>query len=264
MGRGGDEADVAAIQEAIRLGITHIDTAEVYSDGHSEEVIGRAIKDFDRANLFITSKVRARHLRQDDAIASAKASLRRLGLAYLDLYLIHGPNPEIPLKETFRVLDFLFEQGLIRHLGVCNFDQPFLEEAMAATKYKIVNHQIHFNLSARAYAQNGVLDFCEKHQILITACRPLAHGQFAQPGHPLLDSMAAKYGKTPAQIALNWVMAHRNVVTIVKTANLEHLRENLGSLGWQLDQADIQKLTQQFPVGETKYVGIAPDHKPTV
>ena len=115
-----DQADITAIKTAIDLGVTHIDTAEMYAEGYSETLVGRAIKTYDRSKLFLVSKVWPTHLRYDDVITSAKASLKRLQTTYLDLYLIHMPNPQIPIKETMRAMDALIEERLVKNIGMKN------------------------------------------------------------------------------------------------------------------------------------------------
>lgn len=117
-----DSGEIEAIKYAIKNNINLIDTAEYYSGGHSEELIGKAIKDFNREDIFIISKVWPTHLHYDDVIKSAKASLKRLDTDYIDLYLIHWPNPKIPVKETLDAMDELMKNGLIKNIGVSNFD----------------------------------------------------------------------------------------------------------------------------------------------
>jgi diketogulonate reductase-like aldo/keto reductase len=121
----------------------------LYGATHTEELIGEAIKDLDRSKLIITSKVYKTHLHYDDVITSCKKSLERLQTTYIDIYLIHAPNPEIPLQETMTALDFLVEQGLIKHIGVSNFSVEQMKEAQKYSKYKIIINQIPYNLSAR-------------------------------------------------------------------------------------------------------------------
>src|SRR5579863_8282667 len=114
--KNDDEKDIAAIQEAIQQGVTHIDTAEKYAAGYAETLIGKAVKDFDRKKLFLASKVGADHLLYADVITACKASLKRLQTAYLDLYLVHKPNPEIPIADTMHALDDLVAEGLIKYI----------------------------------------------------------------------------------------------------------------------------------------------------
>lgn len=253
-----DKRDIAAIKDAIRLGIIHLDTAEMYAGGHAEELIGSAIKEFDREKLFIVSKVLPQNLRYDDVIRACKASLKRLAIKNLDLYLIHGPNPEIPIEESMEAMNDLMDLGLTKYIGVSNFNWQQIEAAQAVSKHKIVNNQIHYNLMARAYEENGTLEYCRKNKILITAWRPTAKGEFSKRHAKILDDIAVKYEKTPIQVALNWVISKPNIVTVFKTSNPSHLRENLGALGWELEQEHIKELDAKFERGETRYVGIRP------
>src|SRR3989344_3199789 len=240
-------ADVTGIvRHAISLGITHIDTAEGYSAGLAEEAIGEAIKSQDRKKIFITTKVGRDHLNYNDVIAAAKNSLRRLKTNYIDLYLVHAPNPKIPLKETMRAMDFLVEQKLVRFIGVSNFSVDLLNEAQSHTKNKIVANQVEYNLLWRG-AEKGLLQHCQKNGIILIAYTPLARGLLAKPGfNQNLDHLAEKYGKTQAQIALNWLLSHKNVVVIPQTAKAERLAENLGALGWQIADSDAGLLDKKF------------------
>src|SRR3990172_9382594 len=124
-----DEKIVNAIRTAIVLGYTHIDTAEMYASGHTEELVGRAIKDFNRADLLIATKVKPANLRYQDVLAALQGSLKRLDTEYVDLYLIHWPNSSIPLEETFRALNELVARGQARRLGVSNFSLNELKRA---------------------------------------------------------------------------------------------------------------------------------------
>ncbi len=256
---GGDEADttyddedISAIRTAIKLGITHIDTAEAYAHGHTEELIGRAIGGFDRKNLFITSKVSPEHLSYDDLLASAKGSLQRLDTEYMDLYLIHGPNPDISIQETMKAMDSLVEQKLIRCMGVSNFPVEQIREAQKYTKNKIVANQIEYNLLVRDKGrvtenmESKIIPYCQENNILIIAWRPLAKGKLAKPGFKILDELAEKYHKTQAQIAINWLISKKGIVAIAKSTKVEHLEKNLGAIGWKLRQEDINRLNDEF------------------
>ena len=124
-----DEPELAALQQAIALGYRHFDTAEMYAAGHSEELLGRALGGQERSDFIITSKVNKENLAYDDLLAACDRSLDRLQTSYIDMYLIHWPNPEIPLTESFRALNQLVDVGKIRNIGVSNFDLPLLEQA---------------------------------------------------------------------------------------------------------------------------------------
>jgi diketogulonate reductase-like aldo/keto reductase len=248
-----DEQWVSAIKNAIRAGMTHIDTAERYARGHAEELVGKAIKEFDRKKLFITTKVRPENLRHSDLISAAKNSLKRLGTNYIDLYLVHEPNPNIHIKETMKTMDYLVENKLVRFIGLSNFSLEQLKEAQQFSNNKIVAVQIEYNLLTRNKGQftknmeSKIIPYCQKNNITVIAYRPLAEGKLAKPGIPLLDKLAEKYGKTQAQIAINWLISKPNIVTIVKATKTEHIMENLGAIGWRLNSEDISKLDNEFP-----------------
>ncbi|MFA7191973.1 MAG: aldo/keto reductase [Candidatus Paceibacterota bacterium] len=242
-----DSADINGIKAAINAGITHIDTAELYADGYTEVLIGKAIKDFDRSTLFIASKVKKENLSFDGVINSCKKSLERLGVDYLDLYLIHFCNPEIPLQETMRALDFLKENGFIKNIGVCNFTVESLKEAQSYTNNKIVCNQVHYNLIFREPELKGVVEYCQKNDIFISAWRPLQKGMFSEDAPQIILDMAEKYKKTPAQIAINWLVSQPYVITLSKTRSEEHLNQNLGALDFIMDNDDIEKIRKEYP-----------------
>ena len=233
-----DKESVETIKKAVEMGYTLIDTAEMYGNGHCEELIGKAIKGLDRKKLFIVSKVKNVNLHYDDVIDSAKNSLKRLNMGYIDLYLIHFPNDDIPLKETVKALDHLVEQKLVRYIGVSNFTLKRLKEAEKYSKNKIVANQIEYSLLTRnkgRYANNTDMEkktipYCQKNGIIVMAERPIERGILLKP-HPVLDNLAKKYNKTRSQIAINWLISKENIIAIPKSANLVHLKDNLGALG---------------------------------
>jgi diketogulonate reductase-like aldo/keto reductase len=242
-----DKENIQIIRSAIKLGITHIDTAESYGDGYTEELVGKAIKGIEREKLFIVSKVKRKNLHYNDVISAAKRSMKRMGIDYIDLYLIHWPDPCIPLKETMKAMDYLIKENLVRYIGVSNFSVPLLKEAKKYSENKIITNQIEYNLLKRE-AEYELLPYCQKNDIILTAYRCLALGQLAKPGYKILDDLANKYDKTQAQISINWVLSHKNVIPIVKTNSIKHLKENIGSIGWKIKRDDIQKLNNIFKI----------------
>lgn len=241
-----DHADIAAIRRGIAAGLRHIDTAEMYAGGHAEELVAVAMKGEGgrRADYFLTDKVWKTHLRYDDVLRAAEASLKRLETDYIDLYLIHQVNPEIPEAETIRAMNRLKREGVIRHIGVSNFSKERLKRAQAASDAPIVANQLHYNLRIREIEQCGLLDYCRSQDIMVIAWRPLRGLDLALP---LIVTLAEKYGKTPSQIALNWLLCQENVVTITKAANPLHLAENMGALGWVLEKEDAERLRREYP-----------------
>lgn len=242
-----DTADIRAIKTAIKLGITHIDTAENYAEGFAERIVGEAIKGYDRSKLFIVSKVDPSNLRYNNLIRACRASLGRLQTGYLDLYLIHSPNLEIPLEETIKAMDKLKEEGLIRNIGVSNFKKERFTEAQSYTKNKIVVDQVYYNLVIREPELTSLLRYCQDNDIILTAYRPLEKGALPKTGIKLLDELGRKYKKTFYQIAINWLISQKNVVSISKMRSRNHMLENLGALGWKMEEKDIEKLRREFP-----------------
>lgn len=246
-----DKTAVKSIKKAIELGYNHLDTAEMYGNGHCEELIGEAIKGFDRKQLFITSKVRASKLKYDDVIKSADESLKRLQTNYIDLYLIHSPSSTVAIEETMRAFDYLVDNNMVKYIGVSNFQVHQLIEAQSFTNNKIVANQIEYSLLTRNKGKySGNLDmesktipYCQENDIIIMAERPIERGLILK-SHPLLDKLELKYNKTKAQIAMNWLISKKNIVTFPKSTNEKRLKENLGSLGWKLEQNDIKLLNE--------------------
>jgi diketogulonate reductase-like aldo/keto reductase len=239
-----DEQDRKGLRIALELGVTLIDTADLYGAGHAEELVGVAIKGFDRDKLFIVSKVYKDKLAYDDVIKACRASLERLRTDYLDLYLIHAPNPEIPIKDTFKALDELKEQGLIREIGVSNFTIDELKEAQSVTKNKIVVNQLHYNLAYQNLQE--AVDYCRTNDIMVMAYRPIERGALIEKEIPVIEDMCKKYGKSKPQIVINWLIS-QGIVAISKMSDPKHLMENLKSLDFTMDKEDIERLRVEIP-----------------
>lgn len=245
-GTSDDEGDVEAIRLGIELGITHIDTAERYASGHSEEVVADAIEPLERRDLFITTKVWRNHLEHDDLLSAMEASLKRLRQDYVDLYLVHWPNPEVPLEETMGALEYCAEEGYTRFIGVSNFSAELIAEAQSHLKeHTLVADQVHYSLAEQDPSAE-LLPYCQGNDIILVSYTPLARGKLARPGNMVLDELAEKYGKTQAQVSLNWLISQENVVAIPKASNPVHLRDNLGAVGWMLDNEDWRRLAVSF------------------
>lgn len=241
-----DEKEIAAIRAAIDMGITHIDTAEGYGNGHAEELLGKALEGYDRTKLFIATKVSAPNQGYDNLLKSFHASLKRIGTDYIDLYLLHRyPEPGIPIADTMRAMDELVEQGLVKYIGVCNMSPNRFEEAQKNTKNKLVCNQVHYNVQYREIENAGVLKHAQDNDVMVVAWRPVQKGTL--PDSELITELATKYGKTPHQVVINWLISQPNVVTISKTSNIEHLKENLGAVDWTMEDADIERIRAEFP-----------------
>ena len=239
-----DARDIAVIRRALDAGLTHIDTAEMYAGGHAEELVGEAIRGVERSRLFLTGKVWKSHLGGDGPLRAAEASLRRLGVDAFDLYLVHQVNPEIPLKETIRAMNRLQREGLARNIGVSNFSLERLKQAQALSEVPIVANQLHYNLQVREIELSGLLDFCQETGVMVIAWRPL---RGVDCSVPLLTELAARYGHTPRQLALNWLISQPGVVTIVKASDPLHLAENVGAVDWRMVEEDVELLRREYP-----------------
>lgn len=230
---------VSFLKKAISLGYTLIDTAENYGKGFSEEIIGRAIKDFNRKDLFIISKVSPNHLRFKDVIKSAITSVQRLN-TFIDLYMIHIPNSQIPLKETFLAMEKLKQRHIIRYFGVSNFEYEDLRKAIS---FGIKANEHEYSLVYRQYEEEVKL--CQANNVLFLSYRPLSHGELLDNKYKrLFFPFEKKYKKTPAQIALRWLI-QKGTIPIVGSKNIEHLKENL-DIDWQVERSDMDKLSQLF------------------
>jgi diketogulonate reductase-like aldo/keto reductase len=235
-----DAQILRVFQDALDLGYRHFDTAEMYGGGHTETLLGQALSGFPRQELFLTSKVWQDNLRQAEVRRACEGSLQRLGTEYLDLYLIHWPNPSVPLEDTFAGLNALVAEGLVRRLGVSNFDLPLLRRAVALSETPLANLQAPYSLHNRQHVENGALAFCQENGILFTAYTPVERGRVASD--PLVVDIASSMGATPIQVALAWLVQQPQVITIPMSKNLQHLRENLAASRIELSPADRQRL----------------------
>jgi len=237
-----DQYYLEIIRHAVALGYTHIDTAEMYGGGHTEELVGNALDNIPRDKLFITTKVWHTHLRKEKVIHALDGSLKRLKMDYVNLYLIHWPKSQVPLAETFEGLNRLVQQGKVRHLGVSNFNLEQLKLAQEVSATPIITNQVSYSLTNRRYQENGVLEYCQQKDILLTAYTPFDRGAvFRNKG---VQQMAYKYGASPAQIGLYWLIRQPSVITIPMSANPDHLTANLVALDLQIAPEDERKLDQ--------------------
>jgi len=240
-----DARSLAALRSALELGYTHFDTAEAYAAGHAEKLLGQAIHSsgLSRAALFITSKVSPEHLGYADVLRSCGNSLRRLGMDYLDLYLIHWPCRGMHLAETFRALNQLVAGGKVRHLGVSNFNRKLLEEAVALSETPLLTNQVSYSMPDRTCVENGVLAYCQTHDILLTAYSPVKR-RFISGNKPLRE-LASRRGATPQQVALAWLVQQPRVITIPMSFNPQHQAENLAAADIVLSEADLAQFSRE-------------------
>lgn len=243
--RGGTEP----LRRGVDLGAFLIDTAEIYG---TEGVVGQAI-DAIRDQVFLASKVSGQHLRQDEVMRAAENSLRRLKVDCIDLYQVHWPNAQVPVRETMRAMEALVDNGQVKYIGVSNFSTAELRDAQAVMEHHpIVSNQVLYNLNRREI-EPDLLPYCEEQNITVIAYTPLDDGRLARRqrlrrhnGMKALEQIAAEVDKTMAQVALNWCTARSNVIAIPKSDRIERIVENCAASGWRLTPEQIQRLDAAF------------------
>lgn len=240
-----DKADISAIETALSNGVTHIDTGESYAAGHAETLVGAALRGTDREQLLIATKFSGKHAAARDVITCAEASIKRLGVEYLDLYMPNFFNGSIPLEETLGAMCDLVDRGLVKWMGVSNFGVENLRRAQSISRHPIVVDQVHYNVVVREVEATGLLDYCKNNDVLLSAWRPM---DFGAPDLELLAELCAKYNASPRQLALSWLTSQDGVVTICKTASEIHLRENLNAVAIEMTHDDIEWLRNTFPL----------------
>ena len=243
------QAEVDALRLGLKLGMNLIDTAEMYGEGGAEEVVGEAIEDRRRAEVFIVSKVYPHNATRRGVIEACARSLRRLKSGYIDLYLLHWRG-DVALTETLEAFQFLKDKGDIRDFGVSNFDVDDMEEAYALKGGdEICTNQVLYNLAHRGIEWD-LLTWCQERNIPIMAYSPV--GQDA-PGKKRLftnravKEIAARHDATPPQIVLAWLLRRPELVVIPKAIQPQHIRENRAAHDIELTDQDLQELDQSFP-----------------
>jgi diketogulonate reductase-like aldo/keto reductase len=240
--------EIDALRAGIARGLTHIDTAELY--GGAEELIAEAIRGIPRRDLFIVSKVLPENGSRDATLRACEKSLGRLGIDYLDVYLLHWRG-SVPLAETLGALEELVDQGKIRALGVSNFDVADLEEARGLLrKHPIACNQVLYHLGER-HIDADLVAYCRQHDIAVVGYSPFGHGRFPSPsraGGKTLAAVAARHGATPRQVALAFLAREAPLFTIPKASSIAHAEENAGALHLALDATDLTEIDAAFPV----------------
>ena len=224
---------------ALKAGYRHLDCARKYG---TEEGVGEGIRaaKVPREEIFITTKVSHENLRTADFARSTETSLRALGVGYVDLLLVHWPNPEIPLAETMEALAQMKRQRLTRHVGVANFPSALLEEAIRLCPEPLVADQVEYHAHLD---QSKMLGTCRRHGMILIAYCPLGRGRLMTD--PVLTEIARAKGRSVAQIALRWLVQQANVVPIPRSTDPKHLAENLDVFDFTLtpeEMADVAAL----------------------
>jgi diketogulonate reductase-like aldo/keto reductase len=245
------ERALAALRLGIQLGMTHIDTAELYGDGRAEDLVAEAIAGVERERIFLVSKVLPQNASYKGTIRACEQSLRRLRTDYLDVYLLHWPGRH-PIQETMRAMEALVDAGKIRALGVSNFDVEELEEARAALRrHPLACDQVLYHLGERRI-EHRVLPYCRSHDIAIVGYSPLGQGDFPSArsqGGQVLEDVARGHGATARQVALAFLTRDEGTFAIPKAEQENHVRENATAGDLVLSDADIAAVDAAFPPG---------------
>ncbi|MDJ0269218.1 MAG: aldo/keto reductase [Aigarchaeota archaeon] len=271
-GRGyGEEEAITAIKEAVAHGVNFIDTAEIYGKGISEQVVGKAIRNI-REQVVIATKVWPTHATYNGVIKACERSLKRLRIKMIDLYQVHWPNPIVPIGQTMRAMERLVREGKISYIGVSNFSLKQLIKAQEALKSEqVVSNQVKYNIVERD-VERELLPYAEREKITIIAYSPLAQGLLTGKYDPnnlprdavrkinilfdknnitklqslitMLREIADKYERTPAQVALNWLIKKPEVVAIAGVKNPQQARDNAGAGEFKLAGEDIERITK--------------------
>jgi diketogulonate reductase-like aldo/keto reductase len=239
----GRALELQALHRGIERGMTLIDTAEMYGHGNAETLVGQAIKGM-RDEIFIVTKVSPEHFGYEDVLGSCEASIRRLGVEHVDLYLLHWPSHKVPIEETMKAMEELVSRGKTRYIGISNFSvAQTLKAREALPRSEIVCNEVRYSLTHRA-VESELLPFCAREKLTVIAYSPLDTGKI--PTKKVPRSLLDKYGMTPAQLMLNWVTYRDSVVAIPKASKIEHVEKNATSVNTRISGDDYRTLSGIF------------------
>jgi diketogulonate reductase-like aldo/keto reductase len=242
---------IEALRLGLDLGMNHIDTAEMYGNGRAEELIAEAV-DGQRKQVFLVSKVLPSNSSYEGTLKACERSLKRLKTDFIDLYLLHWPSNQHPIEETMRAMEKLVDEGMIKFIGVSNFDVEQLREAQQSlVKHRIACNQILYYLGYRGI-EIDLLPYCAENRIAIVGYSPFGHGNFPSSqsrGGKVLAEISKRHDRTVRQVVLNFLTRNSNVFTIPKAGNPEHVKDNSGAVGnWKLTDEDIAAIDRTFPL----------------
>jgi diketogulonate reductase-like aldo/keto reductase len=242
---------IEALNLGLDLGMTHIDTAEMYGNGQAEELVAEVIAGR-REEVFVVSKVWPSNASYEGTLKACKGSLARLKTDWIDLYLLHWPSERYPIRETMRAMEELVAEGMVKFIGVSNFNIEGLTAVeQALSNERLACNQVQYHLGDRRIERN-LLPYCAKRKIAIVGYSPFGHGSFPSARSArgmVLAEISKRHNRTPRQVALNFLTRYPSVFTIPKSGRAEHIRENSGADGgWKLREEDIEAIDCAFPV----------------
>ncbi len=250
-----DGLAVRLVEAALEIGYRHIDTAQIYEN---EREVGTAVRTsgVERHEIFLTTKVWPDRFREGDLQRSVEESLERLRLDFVDLLLLHWPNPSVPLAETVGALCDVRARGMARHVGVSNFPVRLMEEAIRLAEAPLVTNQVEYH---PFLSQKRLLAACRAAGMALTAYCPLARGRIF--GDPVIERIAARHRKSPAQVALRWLVQQPGVVAIPRSSKPEHARANFEIWDFALDEREMAEISAlASPAGRiVDIAGLAPE-----
>lgn len=237
-----DTRDIAAIRLAINNGVTLIDTAQNYASGRCEELVGEAIRDLDRTSFQILTKQNRLRQSYHDVMDGCAASLKRLGLDYIDYFVCHAPNPDFDMRDFFRAANKLHKQGLIKNVGVSNFGPKMLELAVATSDTPIIFNQVHFSVDDDDVLATGTYDYCQKHDIKIQSYRTLVDLDKNEKALKVIEQIATTKNLSIQQITLAYINSYEGMTFTIKSSSAEHWNEAKSALATSLSLSEITSI----------------------
>lgn len=234
-----DQTHIDAIKYCVSKGQNHIDTAEMYGAGHTDEIVGEAIKDLAREDLFIADKLWKDSFGENETREAVQTMLKSLGTEYIDLLYIHSPFDSNEWEKSIKPINDLIDEGIIKHFGVSNFSVENMKRAKELSKHPIVANQMLYNCAYKDEVDANFVKYCKDNNILIVSYRPIDRGILLD--NKTIIEIAEKHSATPAQVCIAWLL-QRDAVTIPKASNIKHIDENFEASNIKLDNDDLEKL----------------------
>lgn len=237
--QGNEEAEIDALRYSLQMGQNHIDCAELYGAFYTDEVVGRAIADFPREDLFLADKLWKSSVGAGKVRPTVEAMLKKLGTDYLDMLYIHAPFDDAPWQEAIPQIDELIDEGIVRYFAVSNFTIEHMQEAMSLAKHPIAANQMNYNVLYKDEVTPEFREFCNQYDIQIVAYQPIKRQEAL--ANKAVQAVAVAHGTTPAQVALAWLI-QMNTLPIPKATNKSHIEENLQAIELKLSDEEMATL----------------------